>query len=122
MVDDKVFSMLIRNIEKEYEVSLFYLRNLERLGYAKNRTKVNALAIDSIRHAQILAKAALDCKKGCGGDPDRAVLEKALKEEVGLGEIYKYEAGRTLPEGIKEKLDFIADWEERHQALVRTIR
>jgi rubrerythrin len=122
LVNAQESEFLLHNLKAELDAIRFYADNLQRLNYAKNRKAIDALALDSVTHAQMLLRAYLEANAKVGGRLTPLALEKAMQEETGLKEIYRFEEGKVKSPKLRKLFAKLVKWEEAHEALVKTLK
>lgn len=112
---------LKRNIQSEFDVINFYLNNLDKLNYNKNKKKIDTLVFDSFKHAMKISKVLLARKREDKGLSEKA-RKVALKEECDVREIYRYQLMKHKDKEVMKLLhDLIID-ESEHEKTVRALK
>jgi rubrerythrin len=122
MKKEKIISWLDKNIKNELDVARFYEENLHMFTSKKEQDAVKKLVLESLAHAARLINAkhrlGPSAKKAPGFSQKLKVLERAMKEEKGMEDIYKYEAKKTGEKKTADILISIAKMEVQHQKIV----
>ena len=111
-----------RNLNSEQEIIIFYVTNLEKLNYSKNKKKISNLIFDSLEHAGMITAEIMELQKNAKGKLDKKTRDKALKEETGLKEIYKYEFKKTKEAKALKVLNQLILEETKHEKIVKTLK
>jgi rubrerythrin len=118
---DKDYKRLLKsNLKAELRNIQFYINNLEKLNYPENKKKIDILLNGSFKHAKMLSTRLRAITKQ--GRLSRNAKNKALKEEKGLQDIYRFEMIRTESKALKELLEKLSEEEKMHEKVVRSLR
>ncbi|MBW2971903.1 ferritin-like domain-containing protein [Candidatus Woesearchaeota archaeon] len=113
--------VLNKNLEAEFNAVKLYIRNLDKLNYSENRKKVSALALDSMKHACMIATRILELNKS-RSRLTKNMRAQAMREETSVKEIYKYELARTQDQKTRKLLKYLIAEETRHQRVVKSLK
>ena len=114
--------VLKKNFNSEVGIIKFYLNNISKLNYSGNKAKINKLVLESVNHAEMIIKKIIAIDGIVKGRLDKNVQKKSLREEVGLGEIYRYELNRTKDPEARKLLNWLIKEEKRHEKTVRALK
>ena len=114
--------VLKKNFNSEFGIIKFYLNNISKLNYSGNKAKINKLVLESVNHAEMIIKKIIAIDGIVKGRLDKNVQKKSLREEVGLGEIYRYELNRTKDPEARKLLNWLIKEEKRHEKTVRALK
>ena len=78
--------------------------------------------LESVNHAEMIIKKIIAIDGIVKGRLDKNVQKKSLREEVGLGEIYRYELNRTKDPEARKLLNWLIKEEKRHEKTVRALK
>ncbi len=122
MKKENIISWLDKNIKNELNVVRFYEENLHMFTSKKEQDAVKKLVLDSLDHAARLINAkhrlGASVKKAPGFSQKLKILERAMKEEKGMEDIYKYEAKKVGEKKTANDFTIIAKMEVQHQEIV----
>jgi rubrerythrin len=123
MYSDKDLARVLRqNLNSEVDVIRFYIDNLHKLNYAKNRKQIDSLVLDSCRHATMISEMLLKLNKGTKSSLIASTQREAFREETGVKELYRYESVRTKSTDAKKMLLTLIKEEAGHERLVNSLR
>ncbi len=114
--------VLLNNLDSEFKAIRLYLKNLKKLNYVKNKKKVDTLVLDSFRHAAMITKEFMTLHKGEGVAVSRRMRARAMREEVGVREIYAYELNRTSNPKVQKLLRQLIVEETKHEKIAKTLK
>lgn len=114
--------VLKKDLKAEFDAILFYLDNLKKLNYKKNKKIIDELTLDSFNHAESIAKLMLNLQKDTKGKLSSSATRKAMVEEVGMKGLYAYEIERTEDKKVKRELKKLLKEEVEHEELVKKLK
>ncbi|MBR9702778.1 hypothetical protein GOV10_01965 [Candidatus Woesearchaeota archaeon] len=117
-----MLEILMKGLRAEFDSVLFYLEKLERLNYKDNKQAVDSLTLESVDHALWLTKEILLLKKDVGGKLDSLATREAMREEMGMREIYAYELEKSDDVDVKVLMTKLIKEEKHHERLVDSLR
>lgn len=120
--DKDLIRVLKRDLNSEFKAIRFYLDNLEKLNYKKNRENVNKLALESVKHSRMIVETILSIQEKKSGKLDKKAVKDALREEVGMEGIYKYEFLRTKNVKVLKLLNMLIKEEKKHMKIVNSLK
>ena len=123
MYDDEELALILeKNIGYELDSINFYVNNLENLNYKKNKKKVDTLLLESIKHTTKLSKALLEIQKNKTSKITKKTRTLAMKEELGMKELYSYELHRIKNAKVRRILKELIKEETKHEKLVKLLK
>jgi rubrerythrin len=114
--------ILKRNLESETKIINFYIKNLEKINYPKNKKAITKMVKDSVGHAGMIATEILELQKDITAKKDKKTISQALREETAMKEIYKYEFTRTSEAKALKVLNKLIREETKHEKIVKTLK
>jgi rubrerythrin len=120
--NENLARILEKNIGYELDSINFYVNNLENLNYKKNKKKVDTLLLESIKHTTKLSKALLEVQKNKTSKITKKTKVLAMKEELGMKELYTYELQRTENTKVRRILKNLIKEETKHEKLVKLLK
>ncbi|MFC1755210.1 ferritin family protein [Thermoproteota archaeon] len=123
MYDKKDLNRILRrNLRYELDVIKFYLDNLKAFNYSRNKKKIDALVLESVKHSDMFIKEILELNRTTKGKLMKSKVNTAMKEEMGAAEIYSYQINKTRSPKIKKTLKKIVIDEKKHEKLVNSLK
>jgi len=113
--------VLYRNLDAEFRAIKFYLENLPKLNYKKNKAALDVLLFESYDHARMLSEEIILLEQSSGKLTEQ-MRTKALAEETSLKAIYTYELLRTKDAKAIAMLRKLIREEAKHEALVKRLK
>lgn len=114
--------ILKRNLESETRIINFYINNLDKVNYPKNKDAITLMVKDSVGHAGMIAMEILELQNDITAVKDKKIISQALKEETAMKEIYKYEFSRTTEAKTLKVLNKLIKEETKHEKIVRLLK
>ena len=118
----ELVKILKRNLESETRIINFYINNLEKVNYPKNKEAITRMVKDSVGHAGMIAIEILELQKGITAKKDKKTIAQALREETAMKEIYKYEFMKTNEAKALKVLNKLIKEETKHEKIVKTLK
>jgi rubrerythrin len=120
--NEELARILEKNVGYELDSINFYVNNLENLNYKKNKKKVDTLLLESIKHTTKLSKVLLEIQKNKTSKITKKTKALAMKEELGMKEIYNYQLQRTKNAKVRRILKDLIKEETKHEKLVKLLK
>ncbi|MBW2964521.1 hypothetical protein KY363_03605 [Candidatus Woesearchaeota archaeon] len=120
--DKQMIRLLERNLHSECDIIKFYLENLHKLNYAKNKKAIDELILGSVRHSELIVKTLIKLNSKGTSIFNHDVAGEAFREESAVREIYAYQLARTGNTEIKKLLKTLIKEEGQHEKLVRGLK
>ena len=118
----ELVKILKRNLESETRIINFYINNLEKVNYPKNKEAITRMVKDSVGHAGMIAIEILELQKDITAKKDKKTIAQALREETAMKEIYKYEFMKTNEAKALKVLNKLIREETKHEKIVKTLK
>jgi demethoxyubiquinone hydroxylase (CLK1/Coq7/Cat5 family) len=115
--DQDLLRVLYRNLDVEMKNVRFYAEHIPRLHYDKNKKEIDHLMYGSIEHMKKIIKEIIKVHK-TDKPITKKMIDMAVKEEVGLQEIYKYQLSKVENPDVKRLLKKLINEEKEHEKTV----
>lgn len=120
--DKQMIRLLERNLHSECDIIMFYLGNLHKLNYTKNKKAINELILGSVRHSELIVRSLIRLNSKSDSVFNHDVAAEAFREEAAVREIYAYQLVRTGNPDVKKLLKTLIKEEAAHEKLVQGLK